>query len=225
MFLKRLLKVCKVIVFDVDGTLIDGTEGILKSVIKAIKYFNLSMPDFEQLLKFVGPPIQNSCKRAFGTTDKFAQEFANYFRKEYSAGDVYLAKVYDGIYELLEYLKLKGYKLGVATYKRQDYAKELMKHFKFDRYFDSICGADNENKLKKIDILKNCMNELSAKKEETILIGDSVHDAGAAKELGIDFIGVTYGFGFKNKYEIKEYNPILCVDNVNEIIDYFSKGK
>ena len=215
----------KTIIFDVDGTLIDGTDGIIKSVVKAIKHFNLPMLNDEKLVEFVGPPIQNSCKNIYNTDDGFAQDFANYFRKEYSGGDVFFAKVYDGIYELLECLKSQGYKLGVATYKRQDYARELMNHFGFDKYFESICGADNENKLKKIDILKNCMIELDAEKSSTILIGDSYHDGGAAQELGVSFIGVTYGFGFKNQEESVDYNPILVANNVHQIIDYFTKEK
>ena len=120
-------------------------------------------------------------------------------------------------------LKKKGCKLGVATYKRQDYAIDLMKHFGFDKYFDSICGADNENKLKKFDILQNCMKELGNNKKETILIGDSYHDGAAAMQMGVGFIGVTYGFGFKTKEEIKEYNPILSADNVQEIIKHFTR--
>lgn len=215
----------KSVIFDVDGTLIDGTEGILKSVRKAIVNFELPVLSDEKLVEFVGPPVQNSCKSAFGVDDEFAQRFANFFRKEYAGGDVFLAYVYDGIYELLEFLKSQGYKLGVATYKRQDYAINLMKHFGFDKYFDSICGADNENKLKKIDILENCLNELNAQKNEAILVGDSVHDAGAAKELGIAFIGVTYGFGFKNKAEINKYPSILCADNVEQIINHFKDCK
>ena len=213
----------RAIIFDVDGTLIDGTEGIVKSVVKAIKHFDLPMLDDEKLLEFVGPPMQNSCKNAYNTTDEFAQEFANFFRKEYAAGDVFFARVYDGIYELLDLLKKKGYKLGVATYKRQDYAIDLMKHFGFDKYFDSICGADNENKLKKFDILQNCMKELGNKKEETILIGDSYHDGAAAIQMGVSFIGVTYGFGFKTKEEVEEYNPILSAKEANEITNYFTK--
>lgn len=215
----------KTIIFDVDGTLIDGTEGIIKSVVKAIKHFNLPMLTDEKLVEFVGPPVQNSCKLAFGVDDEFAQEFANFFRKEYAGGDVFFANVYEGIYDLLEQLKNQGFKLGVATYKRQDYAIDLMKHFGFDKYFDSICGADNENKLKKIDILKNCMSELGAEKGLTVLIGDSYHDGGAASELGVDFVGVTYGFGFKTKEEAQEYNPILVAENVNEMINYFEREK
>ena len=67
------------------------------------------------------------------------------------------------------------------------------------------------------------MEELGNNKKETILIGDSYHDGATAMQRGVGFIGVTYGFGFKTKEEIKEYNPILSADKVNEIIKYFTK--
>ncbi len=53
------------------------------------------------------------------------------------------------------------------------------------------------------------------------MIGDSCHDGQAANELAIDFIGVTYGFGFKNKDDVLQYNPVLIAQNVNEIIEFF----
>ncbi len=211
----------KVVIFDIDGTLLDATEGILSSVNKTINYLKLKKLSKKEMLDFVGPPIQNSYKAIYENNDIKAQEFANIFRKEYAGGDVYKANAYDGIEELLSLLKNNGYKLGVATYKRQDYANGLIIHFGFDKYIDLICGSDNENKLKKSDILRICINGLTTNKSEVIFIGDSYHDAEAANNLGIDFIGVTYGFGFKTKYEIQKYNPVLCADNIEEIIKYF----
>lgn len=213
----------KAVIFDVDGTLLDGTEGILNSVRFAIEQFGLEKPEERKMLEFVGPPIQNSCKSIFKMDDEDAQAFANCFRKQYGEKDVFYARVYDGIYSLLDSLKSAGVKMGVATYKRQDYAVELMKHFGFDKYFDSMCGADNENKLKKFDILVNCMNELGAKKEETLMIGDSFHDGEAAQKLGVGFIGVTYGFGFKTFDEIKCYNPVVCADSPVKIQKFLCK--
>ena len=113
----------------------------------------------------------------------------------------------------------------MATYKREDYAIDLMKHFGLDKYFDTICGADNDNRLTKTDILQSCIKNLTKEKEEVVLIGDSIHDGKAAKETGIDFIGVTYGFGFKSKDDMKEYNPVLCAESVQDIIDFFKKNQ
>ncbi|MBE7706118.1 MAG: HAD family hydrolase [Cyanobacteria bacterium SIG30] len=213
----------KAVIFDVDGTLLDGTEGIINSVKYTINEMKLPKISQAELISFIGPPVQNSAKDKFSLSEEEAQKFANIFRKKYADGNVFLANVYDGIYELLHFLKRKNYKLGVATYKREDYAINLMKHFEFDKYFDFICGADNENKLTKFDILVNCKNSLCTRDEKTIMIGDSYHDAQAAKKLNVDFIGVTYGFGFKTEKDINQYPNILCASKVNEILKYFQE--
>ena len=209
------------IIFDVDGTLIDGTEGILNSVKYAIEKMGLRTLNQEELISFVGPPIQNSAKEKFNLSDKDAQTFANIFRQKYAEGDVFLAKVYNGIYELLNYLKNNNCKMGVATYKREDYANSLMKYYEFDKFFDSICGADNENKLTKFNILENCKNSLSEENTNFIMIGDSYHDAEAAQKLGMCFIGVTYGFGFKSINDVNQYPNIFCANKPLEILNFF----
>ena len=213
------------IIFDIDGTLLDASEGIIKSIIYTMNKYNLMLPDNYSITEFVGPSIQDSCKRIFNMNEVDAQSFANCFRNKYSQGDVFYAQPYDNIYKLLENLKGKNILLGVATYKREDYAIDIIKHFNLYKYFDSICGADNENKLTKTDILKKCLKELSCENKPAVLIGDSCHDGRAANEAGIDFIGVTYGFGFKTKDEIKEFNPVLCAENINDIVEFFENKK
>ena len=213
------------IIFDVDGTLLDGTEGIISSVRYTINKMGLKSLTQEDLLSFVGPPVQNSAKEKFNLNDDDAQTFANIFRKKYADGDVFLATVYDGIYDLLDFLKEKKFKMGVATYKREDYAINLMKYFNFDKYFISICGADNENKLTKFDILVNCKKSLLTENEKTIMIGDSYHDAAAAHQLGINFIGVTYGFGFKEVDDIKQYSHIFIANSSYDILEFLKNNK
>ena len=214
----------KSVIFDVDGTLLDASAGIIKSVKFMMDKFGLSLPHGFVMEDFVGPPIQNSCKRIFKADDKQAQKFADIFRSQYASGDVFCSTPYPNIYDLLELLKKKKIALGVATYKREDYAIDLMKHFGLDKYFDTICGADNDNRLTKTDILQSCIKNLTKEKEEVVLIGDSIHDGDAAKELGVDFIGVTYGFGFKLKEDMKEYKPVLCAESVQDIINFFKKN-
>lgn len=208
------------IIFDVDGTLIDGTIGILSSLKKTFKRLNLEMPIKEQLLQFIGPPLQFTCEKQFNMSESEADDFAKIFRDYYCTGDIYKAQLYPDIYKLMEFLKMYKIKLGIATYKREDLVIELIKHFELYKFMDSICGADNENTLKKIDILNKSINQLSINTSNALFIGDSYHDALAANGLGVDFLGVTYGFGFKTKAEIQEYNPVFCADSVKEIIEY-----
>lgn len=215
------------IIFDIDGTLLDSSAGIKSSIKYALNHQKLNMLNDRELDEFVGfSPLFGAFKHFCRLDDISAQACCELYREYYKNGKAYKqSKVYEGVFALLTCLKNKGYNLGVATYKRQDYAKELMEYFGFGNYFESVCGADNENRLKKNDILANCMHKLNAKKETTVLIGDSIHDAQAAIDSGIDFIGVTYGFGFKNNLDIAIYNPLLIVNNVTEITEYFEKEK
>ena len=111
---------------------------------------------------------------------------------------------YDGIFQLLSDLTNKGIVCAVATYKREDYALALLKHYGFDKYMDIMYGADNENKLSKKNIIMKCIDRSKIMDRNSIvMIGDTSHDLKGASELNIDFIGVTYGFGFKSNEKHK----------------------
>lgn len=210
------------IIFDLDGTLLNTAPGIIESVkhtIRAVGYQELSD---EELLTFVGPPIQNSFMKMYACSSVEAQNAANVFRKHYRTKALLKAEPYNGIYNLCHKLRSENRKLAVATYKREDYAISLLKHFGFDQYFDSIHGADNENILTKADIIDICLKELRASKENTVLIGDTVHDAEGAKRMEIGFLAVTYGFGFKPKTLI-EFQCLGVADNVSEIYKIIRK--
>ena len=224
MIMGKVIYVYNSIIFDVDGTVLDSSAGIIDAIKYTINKFGLKALKDKELQDFVGfSPLQGAFVHFCGLDSKSAQNCALTFREYYKNKAMYKSIPYDGIYALLEYLKLKNIKLGVATYKRQDYALELMKHFGFDKYMSAICGADNDNKLTKTDIVNLCIEKLGAAKVSTVLIGDSVHDAAGAQNAGISFIGVTYGFGFKSKDEILKYNPAFCAGSTAELLQYFEK--
>ena len=182
---------------------------------------NLDKKRDDELASYIGPTPQTIFQTHFHLDKNSAQTAADIFREHYKTYDLFKAKVYNGIFYILENLQKQQVRKAIATNKREDYAIDIIKHFNLYKYFDSICGADNENKLTKTDILKKCLKELSCENQSAVLIGDSCHDGRAANEAGIDFIGVTYGFGFKTKDEIKEFNPVLCAENINDIVEFF----
>ena len=203
------------IIFDLDGTLLDTTQGVLESAVYAAKSLGFDELPHETMLKFVGPPIQNSFKEHYGCNDAQAQKAADIFRSYYKEKALLKAVPYDGIFELCQKLKRKGLKLAVATYKREDYAITLLKHFGFDRFCVSMHGADNNNVLKKSDIVNLCVAETGGTPKTSVLVGDTVHDALGAQQSGIDFIAVTYGFGFRKNEEI----PYSCVGIADQPLD------
>ena len=193
-------------VFDVDGTLLDTTEGVLSSVEYTIEHFGFEPLSEQRLKKFIGPPIQNSFADAYGLSGDILQEIASVFRNRYKDVDLLKAKPYDGIYEAMDSLVKKDVKIAVATYKRQDYAERILRHFGFDRYTDIMYGADHENKLKKRDIIEKCIRDSGISDySSAVMIGDSDNDAIGARDIGVSFIAVTYGFGFDNAADAMEF--------------------
>lgn len=212
----------EVAVFDVDGTLLDTTEGILAAVQYTIETHRLGPLSEGQLLRFIGPPIQDSFHECYGFTGGRLQELAETFRNRYKGHELLKAVPYEGIYNVFEALQNKGVTIAVATYKRQDYAVELLEHFHFDRYTDIMYGADNFNKLKKKDIILKCMDSANVPDcSRAVMVGDSDNDAVGAGALGMDFIGVTYGFGFRTESDVMAYPSIGHAGTPLDIITYF----
>ena len=116
-------------IFDVDGTLLDTTEGVLASVERVIKERGLEPLEKEQLLTFIGPPIHDSFAKAYGLSGPILQEMADEFRTYYKDEYLYLATPYEGIYEAMNRLSELGIKIAVATYKREDYARMILEYF------------------------------------------------------------------------------------------------
>lgn len=209
----------EVVVFDVDGTLLDTSEGVLAAVSYAIKESSLPELSEEEMKTFIGPPIQDSLAKHYDLTPEQVQSIAEVFRDRYKGDDLLKAEPYEGIYQVFEELQAMGIRLAVATYKRQDYATRILEHFGFDKYTKILYGADNQNKLKKKDIIEKCMLDLGVHDySKAVMIGDSDNDAIGAKGLGMDFIGVTYGFGFQNKDDVMEYQAVGCAEHPLDIV-------
>lgn len=214
----------KNVIFDLDGTLLDTREGIIESVKFAAKELGYEELPRETLLKFVGPPIQQSLMMFYGCDMETAQRGANIFRDYYKTTALLKAEPYEGIFDLCEKLKANGVRMAVATYKREDYALTLLRHFGFHKYCNPMHGADNNNVLKKADIVRICQEEMGATKENSVLIGDTEHDAKGAEQAETPFIAVTYGFGYKSSDDVKDYPSIGVARTPLEIADIILEG-
>lgn len=189
----------KLAIYDLDGTLLNTAEGVLAATKYTIKHFGFPELNDEQMEAFIGPPIQDSFARAYNLDGPILQDIATVFRDRYKNVDLLKAVPYDGIFDSLQDLRSNGVKLAVATYKREDYALKILEYFGFEKYFDVMHGADHNNVLKKSDIVELCINETGVmEKNQVVLVGDTTNDEVGAKKVGIDFIGVTYGFGYQD---------------------------
>lgn len=207
------------VIFDLDGTLLDTGEGVSKSVRYTIDKLGLPEASEGVLRSFIGPPIQRSFERIYGLDKTAAMEAADIFRSRYKDEDLLLAIPYEGIFETIDKLSAAGIRTGVATYKRQDYADKILSHFGFDRVCDVICGSDAEGKLSKCDIIENAIRMLGVTdKSRAVMIGDSDNDAEGAAQIGVPFVGVTYGFGFASKEDVDVFTNIGTADSCPDIL-------
>lgn len=205
----------KLVLWDVDGTLLDTSEGIISAAKYTIERYDMKMPSDDVLKSFIGPPLKRSFMSTFAVEEERAMEMVNVFRSRYKELDLLKAKPYEGIIPLIRDISSISIKQGIATNKRQDLAEILLRSFGFSGYMDVICGSDVAGKLTKSDIIHKATQESGVTSlDEIVMIGDSDGDQKGAAKLGCDFIAVTYGFGFvKSKVEGIE----KLADNANEI--------
>lgn len=191
----------KTILFDLDGTLTDSAPGITNSVAYALAHFGIHEKP-ENLLKFIGPPLNESLSEFYGFSPEQTVEAITVFRKYFVEKGWCENAPYPGIADLLRDLQAAGKQLMVATSKPEVQAVRILKHFGLAQYFDQICGAPlgNEDGAKKSAVIRRaleCAEDLS----RTVMVGDRRHDVAGAKETGLPCIGVLYGYGGREELE------------------------
>ena len=139
----------KLVIFDMDGTLADTSEGILNSIRYTQKKMKLPELTHEQMLSYVGPPMEESYARNFGLSGELLKKAVQY-HKEYAMQKGYRElRVYDGIVDLLNALHRNGIHTAVATLKAQTTADKIAEEY-FPGLFDLIVGTSLNNPMTKI---------------------------------------------------------------------------
>lgn len=222
-------KKVKLIIFDIDGVLIDASDSYRLAIKKTAEFFLgkiLSMDDVERI-KNMG--INND----FDAAEMLIQEGGGDFRKKViikKFQEFYLGRQFDGFVENEKPLikeetlkKLKKYKLAIFTGRPNMEAEYGLKRFDIWDYFKYIIGMDDvkEGKPNPEGILK-ILKKLGVKPEETIYVGDNLADLNAAKNANVNFIGsITPNVDkthLKNLLESEGAKTILT--NVNDILKF-----
>lgn len=198
----------ELLIFDLDGTLLDTSRGIFNSVRYAEKQMGLVPVADTVLEQFVGPPPKQMYMKHHGLDESMALKAAQKHREYGRAKAVYEAAMYPDMEMTLNTLKKNGYKLAVATLKSQDIAETILENFKLKKYFDVIVGMDSDEKLTKSMIINKVIKKCNCK-GNAVMIGDSENDFIGACKAGIDFIGVTYGFGY-NESQASDYQFLIA---------------
>lgn len=208
----------KNILFDLDGTLIDSYEGIACGINKVVEEFGVELP--KNVYKyFIGPPLTESFSKYLPDLD--IKEVLKVFRSYYLTVGVYEYCLYDGIKDMLSTLKSQGYKLYVATSKREDTAIAILEHSDILGYFERVFGAGFETRKEKFEVLEYAFADSDIVKSESVLIGDTMYDVDGARIVGIDSIAIAYGFG--DNEVLKASNAVAFLNSPQDIVKYFTE--
>ena len=188
----------KAVFFDLDGTLMDTSEGVLSGGRYAMDKLGLEIQADARWDLFIGPPLGDCFRLTFGISDdKTVEKLCEAYHEYYMETGRFLAKFYPGILEVLKTLKERGYILGITSMKNEDLVQAMCKHFKVDCYFTEQLGIDLTGTMTKADLLKEGFRRQGLKPEECVLIGDTSIDAKGAADAGCACIKANWGFGFK----------------------------
>lgn len=193
----------KTALIDIDGTLMDSGEGIMKCAQYALKKMGVTIEDWCTLRFFVGPPLEDSFKEFYGFNDEQVKEAVFAYRERYFSVGIFEQKPYDGVRDFLDSLKARGMTLCIATSKMKRQALFVVEKFGFAQYFDDVFARDDAGLLhSKADVIRHGLISFGIEdKSEVVMIGDRKFDVLGAKECGLDSVGVLYGYGDRRELE------------------------
>ena len=204
--------------FDLDGTLTDPKVGITKSYQHALSAFGIH-EELENLLQFIGPPLRSNFRDYYGLSEADTEKAVAKFREYFIEKGLLENMVYPGIPEILQELKGKGVTLAVATSKVTAFANKVLNHFSLDGYFGFVSGDDMDGSLTingKGDIIRTALDALDpGRSNKPVMIGDRHHDITGANDVGIDSIGITWGYGSRG--ELEDAGATWIVESLDEL--------
>ena len=205
----------KLVIFDLDGTLADTSEGILNSHRHAHLAMGQPVPSEDVLFSVIGGPLLETYRTVFKFPDAEAVEAVRIYRAWYAEHGIHQARLYPGMEAVLDSLNEHSFCVGIATLKAEQFAKTMMEEMGIATKFHMICGMNSGDTLSKADLIRKCISIAGIAPEATCMVGDSVHDFKGAQECNVSFVGVQYGFGF---HDNREYPFPLC-DTCEKILN------
>jgi len=179
----------RAVIFDIDGTLIDSLDVIAESLVEAAKEIGYNI-ESKDVKKLIGMPGKEIVKQLLKVSDpqqikEILEKWEKNQRKIYAKR----VKLYPKVKETLEYLKSRGFKLAAATSLTSDKAKEILRMFNIEKYFDTYVAADDVKEGKPSpDVFLEAVRRLDVKNEECIVVGDTEYDILAAKAAKMKII-------------------------------------
>jgi len=209
----------KLIIFDLDGTLINTIADLGSSTNYALKRLGYPTHDLESYKMRVGNGINNLFRRALPEgekTDENVLRIRREFIPYYNAHNTDLSRPYPGMIELLEALQGEGVLLAVASNKYQEATSKIITELLPTIRFSAILGQREGINIKPDpQIVYDILATTNMAKDDVFYIGDSGVDMQTGLNAGVETCGVTWGF--RSREELESFHPHHIVDSVQEL--------
>ncbi len=194
----------KYILFDVDGTLTEPSEGIINAVLYAMPRMGMKPPEDRRVLHaLIGPPMMISMQKLFSLTEEDGARMLRIYREYYSEKGLFEAYLYDGIPELLSDLQKAGFILNTVTSKPIEFVERLFAHFDLRDRFTFLAADDLAcSRHSKSEVFRYLFENMpDVTPENAIMLGDRKYDILSAHEFGIRAIGCAWGHAPEGELE------------------------
>lgn len=218
----------KLCIFDLDGTVLDTVHTIAYYGNLALSKHGIEPIDVKEYNYFAGNGAVNLIKRALRfrdclTDEVFEKVFADY-NTAYNADTSYLTAPFDGIRETLDAMKARGIQMAILSNKPHFATCGVITSLFGDGYFDRVYGQREDVPIKPDPTaVHQIMNELNAKPEECLYIGDTGTDMKTGKNAGLRTVGVLWGF--RGKEELLENGADVIIENPCQLLDCIDRQK
>ncbi len=205
------------VIFDLDGTLADSSPGILWSFHATLEALGHSA-DETTLRCLIGPPLGEPF-RLLGIDETRIDEVVAMYRGFYAERGVYQTRLYDGVATTLAALSEEGVRLGVATAKRVDFARQMLNALGVGEFFDEISGASLDLRVtSKFDVMALVIDGWAlTQRRDVWMVGDRHFDMVAARRHEVCAVGALWGFGSPG--ELREAGADWLVERPRDLLE------
>lgn len=188
--------------FDLDGTLVDNSEGIHNGFRYALKKLGREREAEELPGGLIGPPLRSSFMDVFHMDAEQTEEAVRLYREFYRPIGLFQCSVYPHVEEMLQSLSRSGMGVYLATSKARVFAESILNHTGLMRWFDAVVGSELDGRLdNKAEIVRHLLdNVVPPERLPALMVGDRSHDAIGAAACGVDAAAALWGFGTEEEF-------------------------
>jgi phosphoglycolate phosphatase len=216
------MKPIELIIFDLDGTLVNTLEDIAASVNFTLQKLGRPPIPVDSVRQYVGDGIEMLMMRALNGRDEFLPDAVGIYKVHHSRNLIVRSRLYPSVTDVLEHFR--AVPMAVISNKTSDFVQPLLDGLRISGYFRLVLGADSGLPLKPApDAVLKLMAEFKAPHDRTVIVGDGTTDVRAGKAAGVITCSVTYGF--RSEEELRRAGPDYVIHDLSELKKLFMPAK